>query len=64
MKVNNLEIECTLRPSSIFSKKTQKYYPCADIEFPDGTICKVFDDRVLNSLLSSIYLNEEGGEAD
>lgn len=64
MKVNNLEIVCVLKPSNVFSEKTQKSYPCVAVEFPDGSTCKVFDNRLLTSLLSSIYLNQEGGDAN
>ena len=64
MKVNNLEVVCVLKPTNVFSEKTQKSYPCVAVEFPAGSICKVFDNRLLTSLLSSIYLNEEGGDAN
>ena len=64
MKVSNLEIVCVLKPSSVFSEKTQKSYPCVAVEFPDGSTCKVFDNRLLTSLLSTIYLDQKGGDAD
>ena len=62
MKVNNLEIVCVLKPSTVFSEKTQKSYPCVAVEFPDGSTCKVFDNRLLTTLLSSIYFGREGGD--
>lgn len=64
MKVTNLEVVCVLKPDSIFSQKTQKSYPCVSIEFPDGSIRKVIDNRLLTSLLSTIYLDQKGGDAD
>lgn len=64
MKTNNFEIVCVLKPSNVFSQKTQKSYPCVAVEFPDGSICKVFDNRLLTSLLSMIYLNQEGGDTN
>ena len=62
MKVNNLEIVCVLKPSTVFSEKKQKSYPCVAVEFPDGTVSKIFDNRLLTTLLSSIYLAQEGGD--
>lgn len=64
MKVNNLEIVCVLKPATVISEKTHKTYHCVEVEFPDGSTCKVFDNRLLTSLLSLIYLNLEGGDAN
>ena len=64
MKVNNLEVVCVLKPTNVFSEKTKKSYPCVAVEFPDGSVCKVFDNRLLTSLLSTIYLDEKGGDSD
>lgn len=62
MNANNHEVVCCLRLVQVFSKKTEKSYPCVAVEFPDGTVCKLFDNRLLTTLLSSIYLGEKGGE--
>ena len=64
MKVTNLEVVCVLKPDSIFSQKTQKSYPCVSVEFPDGTIRRVIDNRLLSALLTTIYCNQEGGDTN
>ena len=64
MKVNNPEIVCCLRLAQVFSEKNQKSYPCVAVEFPDGTVCKLFDNHLLTTFLTSVYLGQKGGDAD
>ena len=64
MNVNNSEVVCALKLTNVFSEKKQKSYPCVEVEFPNGSICKVFDNRLMTCFLSSVYFGEKGGDAN